>query len=129
MDIDETFQVNGKPQQESFGLKNPDAPARYFPRTFPYLTTLPYETESENQRRRNLDIILKHLYISVTAGDLAVGAVHWTKELRAWLALKYDPTREQRVKLIKLYYELALAPGIEVETADKFASMFMLLAK
>lgn len=128
MDIDEPPSVDEKLQGTSV-LKNPHEPARYAPRVFPYATTLPYETEDDSQRQRILDVIFKHLYISVVAGDLSVGAVHWTKELRAWLSLKFDPTREQRVKLIKLYYELALAPGIEIDTADKFASMFMMLSK
>lgn len=99
------------------------------PRTFPYFTTLPYPVEDEAQRQQNLTEILKHLYIAIQAGDFTPGAVHWTRELRSWLSLKFDPTKDQRVKLVKLYYELALAPGIEPGVAERFASMFMLLTK
>lgn len=112
--------------------QNPDAESqirRSRPRTYPYFTTLPYAVEDEARREKDLSEILKHLYVSVQAGDFTPGAVHWTRELRSWLSLKFDPTREQRVKLVRLYYELALAPGIEPSVAERFASMFMLLTK
>jgi len=99
------------------------------PRTFPYFKTLPYEVETEQRRQEDFAEILKHLYIAVEAGDFTPGAVHWTRELRTWLSLKFDPTKEQRIKLVKLYYELALAPGIEPSVAERFASMFMMLTK
>ena len=99
------------------------------PRTYPYFTTLPYQVETEQRRQDDLAEILKHLYIAVEAGDFTPGAVHWTRELRSWLSLKFDPTKEQRIKLVKLYYELALAPGIEPSVAERFASMFMMLTK
>lgn len=110
-------------------LDNPDKKARSRPRTYPYFQYLPYEVEDESERQQNLDEILKHLYVAVQAGDFSPGAVHWTRELRGWLSLKFDPTREQRAKLVKLYYELALAPGIDPSVAERFASMFMVLTK
>jgi len=33
------------------------------------------------------------------------------------------------VKLVNLYYELALAPGLDYLVAERFASMFMVLTK
>lgn len=99
------------------------------PRTYPYFSTLPYQVETEQRRQADLAEILKHLYIAIEAGDFTPGAVHWTRELRSWLSLKFDPTKEQRIKLIKLYYELSLAPGIEPGVAERFASMFMMLTK
>jgi proteasome activator subunit 4 len=98
-------------------------------RTYPYFRYLPYQTEDDAERQKNFEEILKHLYVAVEAGDLAPGAVHWTRELRNWLSLKFRPSKEQRVKLIKLYYELSLAPGVDTSTADRFASMFMVLTK
>ncbi|CAD6575772.1 MAG: hypothetical protein ASARMPRED_007460 [Alectoria sarmentosa] len=103
--------------------------ARSRPRTYPYFRYLPYEVESEVKRKQDFHQILKHLYISVEAGDFAVGAVHWTRELRNWLGLKFDPTKDQRVKLVRLYYELALAPGVDSTAAERFSSMFMVLTK
>ena len=69
------------------------------------------------------------MYIAIESGDFNPGAVHWTRELRGWLSLKFDPIREQRIKLVRLYYELALAPGIDPTVSERFASMFMLLTK
>ena len=99
------------------------------PRTYPYAGYLPYDIEDEVERQKNLDEILKHLYIAVEAGDFSVGAVHWTRELRNWLALKFDPTKEQRIKLVKLYYELALAPGVDMSAVERFSSAFNVLLK
>jgi proteasome activator subunit 4 len=103
--------------------------ARVRPRTYPYFKYLPYELENETERDQNLREILDQLYISVEAGDFSPGAVHWTRELRGWLSLKFDPTRKERINLVKLYYELALAPGIDPTVAERFASMFMFLTK
>lgn len=103
--------------------------ARVRPRTYPYFKYLPYTPEDESERQRNLREILKQLYIAVEAGDFSPGAVHWTRELRGWLSLKFDPTRSERINLVQLYYELSLAPGIDPNVSERFASMFMLLTK
>jgi len=73
--------------------------------------------------------MIKHLYVSVASGDFVPGAVHWTKEIRGWMSLKFDLTRKQRISLVKLYYELSLAPGLEYGVSERFASMFMVLTK
>lgn len=110
-------------------LEDPYSKARLRPRTYPYFKYLPYDIEDEEERQRNFNEILKQLYICIQSGDFSPGAVHWTRELRGWLTLKFDPTREQRIRLVKLYYELALAPGIDPAVAERFASMFMHLTK
>lgn len=119
----ELLEVNGVPSDDSYKR------SRNRPRTYPYFKLLPYEAEDETRRQHDLQEILKYLYIAVEAGDFTPGAIHWTRELRSWLSLKFDPTKEQRVKLVKLYYELSLAPGIEPSVAERFSSMFMLLTK
>ncbi|KAL9106530.1 MAG: hypothetical protein Q9227_008445 [Pyrenula ochraceoflavens] len=119
-----------EPRDVNGAISNPILqPSRHRPRTYPYFRYLPYEVEDEERRSRDLEEILKHLYIAVEAGDFSPGAVHWTRELRSWLGLKFDPDREQRIKLVKLYYELALAPGIDPSVSERFASMFMMLTK
>jgi len=100
---------------------------RYRPRTFPYQSYLPYEHSDKYQE--NLEECIKRLYISISAGDFVPGATHWTRELRGWLQLKFDLPKELRVKLARLYYELALAPGMENGASERFASMFMTLTK
>ncbi|KAK3074880.1 Proteasome activator BLM10 [Teratosphaeriaceae sp. CCFEE 6253] len=99
------------------------------PRVFPYAKYLPYETETVQQREADLDEMIKHLYIAVASGDFVPGAIHWTKEIRGWMSLKFDLTRKQRVALVRLYYELALAPGLEYTVSERFASMFMVVTK
>jgi proteasome activator subunit 4 len=106
-----------------------DRASRSRQRTFPYFESLPYDTEEPAEREDNLNTCLKHLYIAVSAGDFAPGAVHWTREIRGWLSLKFDVPRSTRVKLVNLYYELALAPGLDYLVAERFASMFMVLTK
>ena len=99
------------------------------PRTYPYFRYLPYKVEDEAQRQQNFHDIVKNLYVSVEAGDFSPGALHWTREVRNWLGLKFDPTKEQRIQLVRLYYELALAPGLDVTASERFSSMFMILTK
>ncbi|OAL52252.1 hypothetical protein IQ07DRAFT_619941 [Pyrenochaeta sp. DS3sAY3a] len=114
-------------RQANGGANGADDRSR--PRTFPYFKYLPYHTEDQSEREDSLNTCLKHLYIAVSAGDFAPGAVHWTREIRGWLSLKFDLPRSTRVKLVNLYYELALAPGLDYLVAERFASMFMVLTK
>jgi proteasome activator subunit 4 len=102
---------------------------RYRPRTFPYFQLLPYGVEEESERNIALEEILKQLYIAIKAEDIQPGAVHWTRELKAWLNLKFEITRELRIKLVHLYYMLSLAPGMDWVAADRFESMFRFLLK
>lgn len=98
-------------------------------RTFPYFKYLPYDVEDDSVIQSNLDEILKHLYICIEAGDLAPGALHWTKELRSWLGLKFCMSQDVRAHLVRLYYELSLAPGVDSSVSDKFAAFFMILTR
>ncbi|CAF9915935.1 MAG: hypothetical protein GOMPHAMPRED_000902 [Gomphillus americanus] len=96
-------------------------------RTFPYRRYLPYDTEEDSLIQDNLAEILKNLYVCIEAGDFAPGALHWTKELRAWLGLKFPMPQSIRVNLVKLYYELSLAPGIDPSISEKFTAFFLVL--
>ncbi|RSL86860.1 hypothetical protein CEP52_015699 [Fusarium oligoseptatum] len=102
---------------------------RYRPRTFAYFQQLPFEVEEEAQRDAALQGILKQLYIAVRAEDFSPGALHWTKELQGWLNLKFEMTRELRAKLAKLYYSLALAPGLDATASDRFLRMVLTLTR
>jgi proteasome activator subunit 4 len=103
--------------------------SRYRPRTYRYFDYLPYEVEDEAERQSHLDEIVRNLYISIEARDFAPGAVRWTRELRNWLGLKFDPPRKTRANLVKLFYELAMAPGLDIAVSERFANMFMTLTK
>ncbi|KAL5362475.1 hypothetical protein BJX96DRAFT_101882 [Aspergillus floccosus] len=125
-EISRATSPGGEPAEMNGGS---EPKARVRPRTYPYFKYLPYTPEDESERERSLREILKHLYVAVESGDFSPGAVHWTRELRGWLSLKFDPSRTERINLVKLYYELSLAPGIDPNVSERFASMFMLLTK
>ena len=99
------------------------------PRTYPYFRYLPYEVESQVQRQENFNEITRQLYIAIKSEDFSGTASYWTRELRNWLSLKFDPTKAERIRLTKLFYELSLAPGIDLTAAERFASTFMVLTK
>ena len=109
------------------GANGAHRPTRYRPRTFPYRRYLPYR--HDDRELESLSYCLRRLYVAVASGDFVPGATHWTRELRGWMQLKFDLPRDDRIKLAKLYYELALAPGLETSACDRFASMFTLLTK
>lgn len=106
-----------------------DDKKRYRPRTFAYFQQLPFQVEEEAQRDAALQGILKQLYIAIKAEDFSPGALHWTRELQGWLNLKFEMTRELRAKLAKLYYSLALAPGLDATAADRFLRMVLTLTR
>ncbi len=106
-----------------------DDKKRYRPRTFAYFNQLPFLVEEEEQRDVALQGILKQLYIAIRAEDFSPGALHWTRELQGWLNLKFEMTRELRAKLAKLYYSLALAPGLDATAADRFLRMVVTLTR
>ncbi|RDA85493.1 hypothetical protein CP532_0010, partial [Ophiocordyceps camponoti-leonardi (nom. inval.)] len=106
-----------------------DDKKRYRPRTFAYFRQLPFEVEKESERDVALNGILKQLYIALRAQDYSPGALHWTRELQAWLNLKFEMTRELRARLAKLFYSLALAPGLDANAADRFLRMVITLTR
>jgi len=106
-----------------------DGKKRYRPRTFRYFNLLPFPVEDDADRDVALEGILKKLYIAIKAEDFSPGALHWTRELQGWLNLKFEMTRELRAKLATLYYHLALAPGLDANTADRFTKVLVTLTR
>ncbi|KAK3395044.1 hypothetical protein B0H63DRAFT_63713 [Podospora didyma] len=106
-----------------------DDKKRYRPRTFSYFRQLPFDVEDDAQRDVALTGILKNLYTAIMAEDFSPGALHWTRELQGWLNLKFEMTRELRARLVQLYYHLALAPGLDPNSADRFARMVITLTR
>ncbi len=114
------------------GIPTPEDEAdakRYRPRTFAYFDLLPYEIEEEAERDAALQGILRQLYIAVKAEDFSPGALHWTRQLQGWLALKFDMPRDLRARLAKLYFHLSMAPGLDTSTADRFSRMVTTLTR
>ncbi|KAI1387179.1 uncharacterized protein F4822DRAFT_429941 [Hypoxylon trugodes] len=106
-----------------------DDSKRYRPRTFAYFQLLPYPVEDDSDRDAALQGILKQLYIAVKAEDFSPGALHWTRQLQGWLSLKFDMPRELRARLVKLYFHLSLAPGLDNNSADRFSKMVVTLIR
>ncbi|KAI1380080.1 hypothetical protein F4677DRAFT_250635 [Hypoxylon crocopeplum] len=106
-----------------------DDSKRYRPRTFAYFQQLPYPVEDDADRDAALEGILKQLYIAIKAEDFSPGALHWTRQLQGWLSLKFDMPRELRAKLVKLYFHLSLAPGLDNASADRFSKMVVTLIR
>ncbi|KAH7132801.1 hypothetical protein EDB81DRAFT_904867 [Dactylonectria macrodidyma] len=98
-------------------------------RTFPYFQQLPFLVEGESQRDAALQGILKQLYIAIKAEDFSSGTLHWTRELQEWLKLKFEMTRELRAKLVKLFYSLALSPGLDTTNTNQFLHMVLTLTR
>jgi proteasome activator subunit 4 len=112
-----------------YAKSDEDDKKRYRARTFAYFRQLPFEVEEEAERDAALQGILKQLYISIKAEDFSPGALHWTRELQGWLNLKFEMTRELRAKLAKLYYMLAMAPGLDPTASDRFLRMVLTLTR
>ncbi|KAI1211194.1 uncharacterized protein F4807DRAFT_458767 [Annulohypoxylon truncatum] len=106
-----------------------DDTKRYRPRTFAYFQLLPYPVEDDAERDAALRGILKQLYIAIKAEDFSPGALHWTRQLQGWLSLKFDMPREQRARLVKLYFHLSLAQGLDNNSADRFSKMVVTLIR
>lgn len=115
-----------------------DIQMRLRPRKFPYRKLVPYETETEQQCLDNLALIVRNIYMCIKGDDLrgvvgttattARGLNIWTRELRAWIDIKCDMPLSTRIKLVRLYYNLALC-GVDGNPIDKFISMFCILCK
>ncbi|KAJ4305985.1 Proteasome activator BLM10 [Collariella sp. IMI 366227] len=125
----ETISRATSPGLPSGEHQHEDDKKRYRARTYSYFRLLPFPVEDDAHRDAALDGILKNLYTSVMAEDFSPGAVHWTRELHGWLNLKFEMTRELRARLAQLYYHLALAPGLEATTADRFSRMVITLTR
>ena len=93
-----------------------------------YWNHLPYPVEDEATRIAHLNDIVADLYTCIRAGDFETGARTASRQIKRWLHLKFKMPKETRTKLIKLYYELSLTPGIDPSAADTFATMFKQLA-
>ena len=85
---------------------------------------LPYKTEPIDFRLYNLQLIVDELAICIKAGDYHDGALQCTHHLREWLRQKFDMPIALRVELAKMYYSLALAPGLIGETFKEIVGCF-----
>ena len=95
---------------------------------YDYWTHLPYKVEDDATRISHLNEIIGDLYTSIRAGDFESGARTASRQIKQWLHLKFKMPKDTRKKLVKLYYELSLTPGMDPSAADSFANMFKQLS-
>ncbi|OLL23544.1 Proteasome activator complex subunit 4 [Neolecta irregularis DAH-3] len=99
-------------------------------KTFPYFQTLPYQNESREYQLLILRDIKKNIYLCLEAGDYDLAADHWVaKQFAIWLDLKFSLPQDDRLELAKLFYHLALQPGIERNNHKIFGKAFVRLTK
>ncbi|KAG6381418.1 armadillo-type protein [Boletus reticuloceps] len=75
-----------------------------------YLDALPYKCESLQEMQQKLERIMAKLLICVESKN-------------CWLQLRYPMATSTRVKLVRLYYELCLIPGLDVRVIRSWANM------
>lgn len=120
--------------QEVTGTKDFDKIYRLTPRTFPYQEILPYKTETQTEVLAHLNHIIANIYVAIKAmedgytvgSNVSQTVLHWTRELDSWMSLKFDMPLGTRVKLARLYYDLALA-DFESHALEKIVKTFVWL--
>lgn len=96
--------------------------------TFPYAACLPYATESQDDRLRRLGEIGWELHDALAAEDWS-RALYWNTELRDWMSLKFRMPSEDRIRLIKVYYEAITSLGIDSRAHARLMTTFLELTK
>ncbi|KAF9474298.1 hypothetical protein BDN70DRAFT_884955 [Pholiota conissans] len=87
-----------------------------------YLNSLPYECESVEDMQSRLEEIVEKIYICAKSKNWLVLST-WDGMLQCWLLMRYPMQKTTRSKLVRLYYELCLLPGIEPRILRSWADM------
>ncbi|SJX61736.1 related to BLM10-proteasome activator subunit [Sporisorium reilianum f. sp. reilianum] len=92
-----------------------------------YPNSLPYTCETLEEFDARLDHIIRRLVDCVRAKDYDIGLVQWNHRLQCLLSLKYPVLRKTRARLARLYYELAVLPGLNTRCIELAANMCITL--
>lgn len=92
-----------------------------------YPESLPYECESLSQFDARLHSICWRLVVCVQTRDFDIGFVQWNHRLQCLLSLKYPIEQKTLARLARLYYHVALLPGLEPRLVDLAAKTCMTL--
>ncbi|KAF6766226.1 hypothetical protein DFP72DRAFT_838774 [Ephemerocybe angulata] len=88
-----------------------------------HLKSLPYECETPEQMQRALEDIVAKISIAAKAQNwLVLGS--WDGLLQCWLTMAYPVPKPTRAKLVRVYYELTILPGVEIRYLRNWADMF-----
>ncbi|THV06075.1 hypothetical protein K435DRAFT_712109 [Dendrothele bispora CBS 962.96] len=87
-----------------------------------YLNSVPYECESVEDMHRRLEEIVGKIYICVKSQNW-LNLTTWDGMLQCWLLMRYPMQKSTRAKLVRLYYELCIIPGVEPRVIRTWADM------
>ncbi|KZT23745.1 hypothetical protein NEOLEDRAFT_1135845 [Neolentinus lepideus HHB14362 ss-1] len=87
-----------------------------------YLTSVPYECESVQDMEAKLEYIVGRIAICAKTKNWLV-LTTWDGMLQCWLLMRYPISKVLRAKIVRLYYELCLLPGIEPRVIRSWADM------
>ncbi|KAJ6519492.1 hypothetical protein C8R45DRAFT_852433 [Mycena sanguinolenta] len=88
-----------------------------------YLDAAPYPCESPQEMLVKLEQIIAKMHVCIQAKNWPVLST-WDGVLECWLLMRYPIPKAIRAKLVRLYYELILLPGIEARTCRNWIHMF-----
>ncbi|CCM01636.1 uncharacterized protein FIBRA_03697 [Fibroporia radiculosa] len=87
-----------------------------------YIDSLPYKCESVEEMQAKLEHIISRISICAETKNWLV-LTTWDGMLQCWLLMHYPMTKSMRAKLVRLYFELCLVPGIEPRVVRNWADM------
>ncbi|KAF9978770.1 hypothetical protein BGZ73_000417 [Actinomortierella ambigua] len=90
---------------------------------------LPYSSSLSAEAADMLNDIIHHFNICLQAQDWAPGAAFWAKQLNKFLDLKYTLPLETRISFAKVFFELTIAPGMEIALVEHWARYCQRLIK
>ncbi|KAG0235309.1 hypothetical protein BGW42_005476 [Actinomortierella wolfii] len=90
---------------------------------------LPYSNVLSAEAAEMLQNIIQNFNLCVQAEEWAPGAAFWAKQLNKYLDLKYTLPLETRVSFARVFFELTVAPGMEISLVEYWARYCQRLIK
>ncbi|KAK7468647.1 Proteasome activator BLM10 [Stygiomarasmius scandens] len=87
-----------------------------------YVNSVPYKCESIEDMHQRLEEIVGKIYICAKSQNWLALAT-WDGMLQCWLLMRYPMQKSTRAKLVRLYFELCLVPGVEPRVIRTWADM------
>ncbi|KAA1468528.1 hypothetical protein DENSPDRAFT_833844 [Dentipellis sp. KUC8613] len=91
-----------------------------------WVASVPYECETPEAMQEKLEFIIGKMAICIETKNWLV-LTTWDGVLQCWMLMRYPISKPIRAKLVRLYYELCLLPGIEPRVVRSWADMIQRL--
>jgi proteasome activator subunit 4 len=107
-----------------------------------YVDSLPYKCESVEEMQAKLEFIVARIDVCIRSKNWTVltswdGMLQWSAEIHvyiadiklifnfsnSWMLMRYPIPTTTRAKLVRLYYELTVIPGVEAGVVRQWADM------